>query len=356
MKAGTLHMEIWRRLQEWRARLPHALLFSGERGLGKRDLAFAFAASLFCEAPRSEEGAACGECLACRWFFQGNHPDFRLLQPAALRAEAAENKKSGKAGEAEGEGDKERSTRAQQQITIDQVRELDEFLCVGAHRQKSRVILIHPAERLNREAANALLKMLEEPPPETVFLLVSSEPMRLAPTLRSRCQNLRLSPPPAAEGEAFLAAAGLRDAATWLALAGGVPFLAMQLAESTTEWQPLLTDALGRGDRLDALPVAARLEKSLKAVKGENPLPQFVDWTQKWLADINLAAQNLPVRFYLGERARIMALSKKSQPARLARFYRQLSRLRRESAHPLNLRLFLERFFLDYRALFLEEE
>jgi DNA polymerase-3 subunit delta' len=358
VKAGTLHTKNWRRLQEWRARLPHALLLSGERGLGKLDLAFAFAASLLCETPR-EEGASCGECLACRWFSQGNHPDFRLLQPAALQTEEAEDRKSargGNAGDGEGKGEKEKSTRGKQQITIDQVRELDEFLCVGAHRQKSRVILIHPAERLNREAANALLKMLEEPPHEVLFLLVSSEPMRLVPTLRSRCQNLRLSLPPAAEGETFLTAAGLRDAATWLALAGGAPLLALQLAEKTADWQPLLTEALQCGERLDALSAAARLEKSLKTVKGENPLPQFVDWAQKWLADLNLAAQNLPIRFYLGERAKIMALAKKSLPVSLARFYRQLLQLRRESAHPLNLRLFLEQFFLDYRALFPEEE
>ena len=205
MNTEALHAESWRRLQKWRARLPHALLFSGERGLGKLDLALAFAASLLCETPRTG-GAACGECLACRWFFQGNHPDFRLLQPAALRVEEAEDRKSGKGGsDAEGEGEREKSARSGQQITIDQIRELDEFLCVGAHRQKARVILLHPAERLIREAANALLKMLEEPPQDTLFLLVSSEPMRLMPTLRSRCQNLRLTLPSAAESEAFLA-------------------------------------------------------------------------------------------------------------------------------------------------------
>jgi DNA polymerase-3 subunit delta' len=356
MKAEALHAESWRRLQEWRARLPHALLLSGERGLGKLEFAQAFAASLLCETQQTE-GAACGECLACRWFSQGNHPDFRLLQPAALCVEeAGEDKKSGRGGKADGaKADKEKSARSGQQIVIDQIRELDEFLCVGTHRQKARVILIHPAERLNREAANALLKMLEEPPQDTLFLLVSGEPMRLMPTLRSRCQSLRLALPQAAESEAFLAAAGLRDAATWLALAGGAPFLALQLAEKTADWQSLLIDVLQRGERLDVLSAAARLEKNLKTVKGENPLPQCVDWAQKWLVDLNLAAQNLPVRFYLGERAKIMLLAKKSQPLRLSRFYRQLLQLRRESSHPLNLRLFLEQFFLAYRALFLEE-
>ncbi|MDR1890322.1 MAG: DNA polymerase III subunit delta' [Zoogloeaceae bacterium] len=355
MKTTELHAGSWRRLQDWRARLPHALLISGARGLGKQALARAFAASLLCEAPQVD-GSACGKCPACHWFEQGNHPDFRMLTPEALRV-ATEEKKPGKA-EKTAQTDEtekaEKSNRSGQRIVIDQVRELDEFFAVGTHRQKSRIILVYPAESMNREAANAILKVLEEPPENTLFLLVSNEPMRLLPTLRSRCQNLAVPLPAVAEAEAFLAASGLSEAATWLALAGGAPELALQLAAKSADWVLPLTDALQRGDRLEVIAAAANLEKTLKAVKGENPLPQFVDWAQKWLVDLNLAAQNLPIRFYLAQRAKIEALAKKSQPMKLARFYRQLLQLRRESEHPLNLRLFLEQFLFRYRALFVE--
>jgi DNA polymerase-3 subunit delta' len=358
VKAMELHAGSWRRLQDWRARLPHALLISGVRGLGKLELAMAFVASLLCEAPRPD-GSACAECLACRWFGQGNHPDFRGLMPEALRM-ATEEKKPAKAERSKAEkpadeGEKaEKSNRGGQQIIIDQVRELDEFFVVGTHRRKSRVILIHPAESMNRAAANALLKMLEEPPADTLFLLVSNEPTRLLPTLRSRCQNLAVPLPARARAEAFLAASGLGEAATWLALAGGAPGLALRLAASTADWVASLTEALQRGDRLEVINTAASLEKALKAVKGENPLPQFVDWAQKWLVDLNLAAQNLPIRFYLAQRARIESLATRSKPEKLTRFYRQLLQWRRESEHPLNLRLFLEQFFFRYRALFVE--
>jgi DNA polymerase-3 subunit delta' len=358
VKTTELHAESWRSLQDWRARLPHALLISGARGLGKLELAMAFAASLLCEAPQAD-GSACGKCLACHWFGQGNHPDFRKLTPEALRA-ATEDKKSAKAEKSKmeksaGEGEKtEKSNRSGQQIIIDQVRELDEFLAVGTHRQKSRVILIHPAESMNQAAANALLKMLEEPPADTLFLLIANEPTRLLPTLRSRCQNLAVPLPARAAAEAFLVAAGLGDAATWLALAGGAPGLALRLAAKTADWVAPLTDALQRGDRLEVITTAANLEKTLKAVKGENPLPQFVDWAQKWLVDLNLSAQNMPIRFYLAHRARIESLAAKSKPVKLTRFYRQLLQLRRESEHPLNLRLFLEQFLFRYRALFVE--
>ena len=355
MKTTELHAASWQRLQDWRARLPHALLISGARGLGKQDLARAFAASLLCEAPCAD-GSACGKCLACHWLEQGNHPDFRMLMPEAMRA-TAEEKKSGKADKAastESADKAEKSNRSGQQIIIDQVRELDEFFAVGTHRQKSRIILVYPAESMNRAAANALLKVLEEPPANTLFLLISNEPMRLLPTLRSRCQNLAVPLPDATRAAAFLAASGLNEAATWLALAGGAPGLAMQLAAKTADWVAPLTDALQRGDRLEVIAAAAHLEKALKAVKGENPLPQFVDWAQKWLVDLNLAARDLPIRFYLAQRAKIEALAQKSQPVKLSRFYRQLLQLRRESEHPLNLRLFLEQFFFRYRALFVE--
>ncbi|MDR3323436.1 MAG: DNA polymerase III subunit delta' [Zoogloeaceae bacterium] len=349
MNIIPLHESSWRRLQEWRATLPHALLFSGPRGLGKVSLATTFAAGLFCEAPRPD-GLACGKCLACRWFEQGNHPDFRLLMPESLR-----QREEGSEGGSNKSGKEGKSNRSGQEITIDQVRALDDFFAVGTHRQGLRIILAHPAEKLNRNAANALLKILEEPPPSTLFLLVSSETMLLLPTLRSRCQNLPIPVPKPTLAAQFLRDAGVVEAENWLALAGGAPGLAQQLAEkSGAFWMEDLVRALAGGRHLEVLASAAALEKTLKAVKGENPLPQLIDWAQKWLIDLNLAAQGMPIRFYLQQRAKIATLAQESQPIRLARFYRQLLQWRRESEHPLNIRLFLEQFFFGYRALFTE--
>jgi DNA polymerase-3 subunit delta' len=175
MNIIELHSSLWERLQARRAQLPHSLLLSGPRGLGKFDLARAFAASLLCENPL-QNGNACGSCLACNWLSQGNHPDFRLLQPDALAESEGE----------EGTEVKESGKKASQQITIDQVRGLDDFLHVGTHRHGLRVVIVCPAEAMNRSTANALLKTLEEPAAGTLFLLVSNEPERLLPTIRSR--------------------------------------------------------------------------------------------------------------------------------------------------------------------------
>lgn len=181
MNVIELHKKVWSGLQARRERLPHSLLLVGQKGLGKFELARRFAASLLCESPQMD-GLACGKCLACNWFEQGNHPDFRLLQPDALAedVEVEEGKK-----------------KPSQQITIDQVRALDDFFNVGTHRGGLRIVIVNPTEAMNRSTANSLLKTLEEPSAGTLFLLVSSEPMRLLPTIRSRCQVVPVPVPSA---------------------------------------------------------------------------------------------------------------------------------------------------------------
>lgn len=337
MNVIDLHKNIWRGLQDRRERLPHALLLVGQKGLGKFELARQFAGSLLCETPQME-GLACGKCLACNWFEQGNHPDFRLLQPDALAedVEVEEGKK-----------------KPSQQITIDQVRSLDEFFNVGTHRGGLRIVIVNPTEAMNRSTANSLLKILEEPSSGTLFLLVSSEPMRLLPTIRSRCQVVPVAVPAAKCAGRFLAEAGLKDADRWLALAGGSPALALEMAVAgQNAWLDLMATRLGAGRNVDALAVAAELEKAIKESKGKLLLKQVVDALQKWLVDLTLAANAMPVRYFLPQQATISGLADMIPPARLIQAYRAVISRRQEAEQPLNARLFLEGLFLDYRALF----
>ena len=337
MNEIQLHEKTWHALQARRDKLPHALLLIGQKGQGKAALARAFAASLLCEQPQTD-GQACGQCLACNWFGQGNHPDFRCLQPDALSedAEAEEGKK-----------------KASQQITIDQVRGLDDFLNVGTHRDGLRIILVNPAEAMNRNTANALLKTLEEPAASTLFLLVSNEPLKLLPTIRSRCQSVPVPLPSIAQATAALKAAGIADAERWLALAGGSPGLAAELAGSGQgAWLELLVKRLSTGGKLDPLQAAAELDKALKDAKGRLVLKTVVEALQKWLVDLTLVANALPPRYFLPQAATIDGLAAMIPATRLIRFYRDVIKRRQEAEQPLNARLFLEGIFLDYRALF----
>lgn len=341
MNIFQLQESAWQRLQGRRAQLPHALLLIGQRGVGKFELARAFAAGLLCEAP-GMDGHACGQCSACNWLGQGNHPDFRLVQPAAMSDEEAEaDEETGK-------------KKPSQQITIDQVRGLDDFLHVGTHRQGVRIVLLHPAEAMNRNTANALLKSLEEPRPDTLFLLVSSEADRLLPTIRSRCQTVEVPLPSPQAATAWLAAQKVSDGGRWLALAGGAPRLAAELAGSGQ--RGLLDALLGqlqKGRQLDPIAAAALIEKTLKADKsGALTMKRTVEWLQKWSADLALVAEGLPPRYFQDDGATIGQLAASSSTIKIINFNRLLIKFKAQSEHPLNLRLVLEELFFAYRALY----
>ncbi|WP_234087786.1 DNA polymerase III subunit delta' [Azonexus sp. R2A61] len=337
MNICQLHEPSWKALSARRERLPHALLLIGQRGIGKQALAQQFAGALLCESPTAQ-GEACGACLACHWYSQGNHPDFRLLQPEAL------------AGNIETEEGKKKPS---QQITIDQIRQLDDFLGVGSHRGGLSIVLVNPAETMNRNAANSILKTLEEPPPNTLFILVSGEPTRLLPTIRSRCQVIPVATPAAAPAEAWLAAQGVAEPARWLALAGGAPRLALEIAGSGQgAWLETLTGRLLAGERNDPLAAAGELDKLLKDSKGSLQLRQIVEAIQKWLVDLNLLAQGLSARYFVAMQPKMQALTAIIPPNCLMQLYRDMNRHRLEAEQPLNARLFLEGLFLDYRTLF----
>ncbi|WP_153111422.1 DNA polymerase III subunit delta' [Propionivibrio limicola] len=341
MNIIDLHQDVWAQLVARRSRLPHALLITGQRGIGKFELARRFAESLLCEQPTSGQ-EACGACIACGWLAQGNHPDFRLLQPEAMADEDDVTVEPGS-------GKKKPS----QQIKIEQVRDLDDFLHVGTHRQGVRIVLIHPAEAMNRATANSLLKSLEEPIEGTLFILVSSEPARLLPTIRSRCQSIAVPQPAHANAVAWLAAAGVRDAEHWLALAGGSPLLAAELGRSDErELLDSLVSHLAQGSALDALAAAAAVDRVVKADKRPAPLRRLLEWSQKWMFDLSLVHAGLAPRYFRSEMPRLQNLVRESDGIGVLGFGRKALQYRAICEQPLNSRLFLEEFFLSYRALF----
>lgn len=190
--------------------LPHAILLAGPAGLGKRELAAALEASLLCER-RAGDGHACGACRGCRLVRAGTHPDLH-------RVGFALNDKG----------------EPRTEIIVSQVRELGDALVKTSQFGGWRVATIQPAEALNANAANALLKVLEEPPPGAVLVLVADRPDRLIPTIRSRCQRIDARFPPrdvalAWLGERKVAAA---DAVAALDLAAGNPGIARLFADA----------------------------------------------------------------------------------------------------------------------------
>ncbi|TAM89143.1 MAG: DNA polymerase III subunit delta', partial [Candidimonas sp.] len=165
-----------------RDRFAHAWLIHGLGGIGKRRFAIAAAASLLCEQPR--RGLACGHCAACHWFAGGNHPDLRRIRPEVVALEEGEDAAASDAVA----GATARAPSAE--IRVEQLRTLSGWFNTATHRGGWRVAILYPAAALNAISANALLKVLEEPPEHTVFLIVADAPDRLLPTLVSRCRRL----------------------------------------------------------------------------------------------------------------------------------------------------------------------
>ena len=333
----------WRQLQQMRARLPHAILFHGPEGIGKSVFAEACAQALLCETPAAE-GRACGRCAACNWFAQYSHPDYRRVRPEMLDGDDAAEGEEAEAGEKKAKAAKTPS----KDIKIDQVRALADFMNVSTHRSGRRVIVLYPAEALNTAAANALLKMLEEPPPDTVFLLVSHGLDRLLPTILSRCRKFALAMPPRDMALAWLKERQVRDAEGWLDEQGGAPLSACALAQSgDREAMDELLRQLAQPGADGALKAAERLQKV--------PVPDLVAWLQRWLYDVLALKLSGTIRYYPRYRKELAALAARVDTAALLQAVRAAADRRAIAAHPLAPRLFIEDMLLEYSAAFSRE-
>jgi DNA polymerase-3 subunit delta' len=200
------HEAAWQQLGSALANdnLPHAILVCGSAGIGKDHFVKAFAARLMCQQP--DAGFACGSCRSCALVMAGTHGDLRVVSPVE-------------------------DSRA---IKIEQVRALIEFSGRTASLGARKVVVITPAEAMNNNAANALLKSLEEPARDTYLLLVSHSPSALAATVRSRCQRLALATPGRRASLDWLTSAceNEAEAADLLDLADGAPLAAWRLKTS----------------------------------------------------------------------------------------------------------------------------
>lgn len=212
MTEGKLSIRLPWQDQQWQRlstayeadTLPHAILLAGPKGIGKQRFAEAFAQRLLCESP--VQGSACGECRQCHFICAGSHPDLKKVSP----------EESGK------------------QIKIDQVRRLVESFGHTAQQGGFKVAVLSPAESMNINAANALLKCLEEPTANTLLILISDAPSQLLPTIRSRCQLVNFPLPSDAVVKEWLAGlAPSQSPIEQLVLeAAGQPMTALALLEN----------------------------------------------------------------------------------------------------------------------------
>lgn len=336
---------LWQRVLESAGRMPHALLLAGPAGGGKRIFAEALAARELCLRP-IDDGHACGVCEDCQWRLAGNHPDLLRIVP-----EADQENRSEDAAE-KGDGGK----AASRQIVIEQIRNLQQVLTTAGHRGGRRIAIVDPAEAMNLFTANALLKLLEEPTTNVLFLLVSSSPKRLLPTIRSRCQTWAFPRPPADAAARWLAGQKVADATSLLAFSGGMPLAAAALAEGYgVAARKRFVDDIASLPGKAPLRLAGEWESWLKskdAVAGGLDMPTLTAWLQRWVADLASLRLGGPVRFFPAQHDILHGLAGRLSVDAALGCYNEITRSRRVSQHPLNARLFLEDMLLRYARSF----
>lgn len=318
----------WQHILQQGEKMPHALLLRGRAGTGKHDFALAMAKSVLCPHA-GVQFQACGNCPSCLWFAEGTHPDFMLIGPEdAETIDEAPKKKTAK----------------KSQISVAKIRQLLDYLTLSSHQQHGRrVIIISPADMLNSASANALLKVLEEPPANTLFLLVTSQPQRLLATITSRCQAVDMTLPSKSEALAWLSTQQVNNADNALNLAGGAPLLALQIAEEGEANQSLLKN-LALGAKLDPF-ACAPLFLGLG-------MERAIETLQKWSFDLLAYKLAQALRYHAQQANALQNLAKSVNLKYLLSFQDKLLEAKKTANHPLSNEVQLEHILLQYTQLF----
>ena len=295
--------EQWQYLQKRLQQqcLPHAILLSGMSGIGKSQFAHAFIQALLCQQ-RDQHSYGCGICASCNWVVAGTHPDLLMVQP------------------------EENGTT----IKIEAIRSLIERMTQRSHQGGYKIALIAPAEAMPTAATNALLKILEEPTPHTILILISQQPKMLAATLRSRCQTVFFPTPDKIISETWLSNQiniNANEAALLLDLADGAPLHAINLQNDVKlqeQQQMLLQLEQILAKKIGPLNVANQLQ--------DKPLLDILHCWQIWLAAL-LRSQLGIISKTITESAELIALQnicKNINATALYYFYDKTQQLRQQ--------------------------
>ncbi|MDQ1363957.1 MAG: polymerase subunit delta [Pseudomonadota bacterium] len=326
----------WQQLQSQvrEQRLPHALLLTGQTGLGKCDFAIQLAKSLLCKQPQAS-GEACGECDACLLLqvapvndesnnrdsaltHMGTHPDCLWLEPE----------------------------EADKAIKVDDIRALCAAMSLTSQYGGYKVAVINMADSMNMNAANSLLKTLEEPGANTVLILVSSRPQRLPITVRSRCQRISFYVPVEKLATDWLAQQKIANSELMLRLAHGAPLLAQQLAQA---------DALQPRQLLvEALLGVARNQSLVSHAEGLSklPAPELLGWLHDWLADVLRLQSSAQAEITnLDYAAELRQLAQQLNMQRVYGLLDEVLNLRRMQTVSLNAQLLWEDLLISWQLL-----
>lgn len=314
----------------------HAYLISGPPRVGKGTLARVLAAAFCCV----DSEPPCGACSACRRVVRGVHPDVEVLSPGGV------------CDEAEHDHTRDRS----RDVRICQVRRAERLLHLAPFEGRARVVIIEPADALNAQSADAFLKTLEEPPAQTVIVLISTEPWSLPETIRSRCREVALRTLPVAEVERHLCERGAapEEAALLARLSGGQIGWAItaledaSFREARAQELEQIADLATRG-RMERLEYAERLVNRFSRNRDEvyTTLALWLSW---WRDVLLTAAGTARGVVNVDRREMLREAASRYSPAAVARFLRSLREACQDLESNVNPRLALDALMLRVPA------
>ncbi len=312
--------ELWEILRQGIAqrRIPHAMLFHGIKGIGKKLLAKRFAQSLLCET-RSDNGFACDQCHSCHLFKVKTHPDFFSLAPEADA----------------------------KIISIGQLRQLMSTLTLTPQFGGYRVVIIDRSECMNTAAANAFLKTLEEPPANTLIILISDRIEMIPATILSRCQKTFFPIPDVDLAKIWLMSQAVKndDLDVLLAVSQGAPLQALFLGKNEQLASRLkLFEAFGQLTRgqIDPLEMAD--------ICSDDPIEQVITWLMTWVIDLTRLGGSLqhPSLFNPDLKSTLQVLRKNLDLKGMFIFYDLLLESKQQYESQVNKQLMLEGLFIRW--------
>lgn len=323
-----------------RDRLPNAVLIYGAPGTGLYELADWFAQSLLCEHP-APDGTPCGQCAACGLLDAGTHPDYKRVLSEYMCGvydvpyEAADNER----------GDKKKLSR---EVRIHQIRTLSDFIGMNANRGGRRVVLIYPADMVRAEASAALLKSMEEPPKDLIYILAAEDIDAVLPTIRSRARLLRVPLPGRDVSLTYLRSEGVKSPEEALAMAGGAPLEALVRDPGlrlSPESEKALLDLLAKGPKLSTAEIIRGFPSDFLGAP-------FALLLVRWSHDLMRAKLGLPPRYFIAHAELLKTLAASASVRAIDQFDKDAQDVRRSAEHTLNPKQVWEAALMKYQSVF----
>ena len=294
-----------------------SFLISAIPGIGWEVLLENYIALLMCDKPRDVDNVlyACGECQPCTLLKNNSNPDIYNLVPG-------EDKKN---------------------ISVEDIRGMLDFLSTTTHLGRYKIVVIANADLLSISCANALLKVLEEPPSYAIFILQTSNISGILPTIKSRCHIYKLSALGTSEDLSYVADNGVFNSQFWLNYYDNAPLFELEVTEEqfTKLMQALLKPSI----------------ENIFLASGEfdSKNAEFlIGFLSKWLTDLAGYLQGVPMRYFTLYTSEIAVLVKRIDEFGIFYLFDRVNFLQDWTLHPLNYKLQLENLLLQYQSLFVK--